>query len=224
MMVLWIALYTLLGVLGLVLLVPFHLAARGVLSDARVDGRVEVRWALGLLILRAQPADGLTLRLLGIRIWRRRPPSAADREARKAKRAEKQTRRADRRAAKLPADAGQEQAPWWRRMGGGPPLRDGLHLLRTSWRLLPLRGQIRGALGLSDPSDTGAVFTVLDPIARRARTIELNIEPVWIDSEVDLNGWITLRLWPIEIIAKIIWHLIWDARIRRTVWAVVRRR
>jgi hypothetical protein len=218
MIVVWGLLYTLLGLIALVLLMPLHLDARGVLSDERIHGRARVRWGLWLLMLRAQASDGITLRLLGIRVWRKQPLTAEKRAERKAKKAEKRAAKQKKRAKKP-----KRKRPFWQRFGRGPSLRDGLYTLKTGWRLLPLHGRIHGALGLSDPSDTGAVFTALDPVARRSRTIELDIEPVWIDAEVDLHGWVQLRLWPIELIIKLLWHLIWDARIRRTVWAVVRR-
>ena len=210
-------LYPLAAVLGLLLLVlaglvllPFHVEARGVVDDGDVDGRLQASWGWWLLALRLD-TTGLRLRLLGIPVWRMRGGGSGDEESpRKRRRREK---RAERRREKR---RGPGLLKVWMH-------REGLRaLLRGAISTFPVRGHLYGTVGLGDPADTATLFGLLAPLEARSQAVDLDLEPDWLDETLDLDGALVLRVWIAHLIAAVLWQLLTDGRARRGAWAMVR--
>lgn len=212
-------LYPLAAVVGLLLLVvaalillPFHVEARGQIDDGEVDGRLQASFGWWLLALRLDPT-GLRLRLLGIPLWRLRGGDGEKRTARRERRREKQ--RAKRESSEK-SDKGPGLRTTWRH-------REGLfELLRGMIGALPVRGHLYGTVGLGDPADTAALFGLLAPLAARSDAMDIDVEPDWLDETLDLDGALTLRLWLAHLLAAVLWRLLTDGRVRRGAWAMVR--
>lgn len=205
-------LYVALGLVALALLMPFHLDARGWIEDGDGAGRAQVRWGGWLVVFRADTESGITLRLLGIRVWRL---GERRRDPRKA--AKKQAKRETQRQKKREEGRGARR---------GGVFRHRHALLRTLgaiWRAIPVRGHLYGAIGLSDPGDTAAVFAAIEPFNRSGRGVDFDLEPDWVESTVALDGALTLRLWPIHILLALLWLVVRDGPTRRGLWALARR-
>ncbi len=207
------ALTLLLLVVAALVLLPFHVEARGQIDDGDVDGRLQASFGWWLLALRLD-ASGLRLRLLGIPLWRLRGGDDARRSARREKRREK--RRDKQRRRQTRDKTGPGLPTTWRH-------REGLfELARGVIGALPVRGHLHGTVGLGDPADTAALFGLLAPLAARGAAMDIDVEPDWLDETLDLDGAVTLRVWIAHLLAAVLWRLLTDGRVRRGAWAMVR--
>lgn len=216
-----------LGLIALVVLMPLHLEGRGWVEDGDAAGRAQARWGWWIVMFRADSETGVDLRLFGLRIWRagreKAAPDDPEMAARKAeKAAEKKARKTERAARKAKKKSDRPRRPFMTRVLHG--LRTSRALWRTAgtlWRALSVRGHLYGAIGMSDPSDTAALFGALEPIARRSRAVDLDLEPDWIDATLAVDGAIRVRVWPIHILLALLWLIVRDGPTRRGMWALV---
>lgn len=210
----WMLVVGLLIVLGAVLalalvllVVPLHFEAGGAVDEDRMEGRALARWGWWLVVFRADAARGVDLRVLGLPVWRLRPgrrKAKRDEPARRATAAKREKRR-----------GGGARSAWANRHAL-------LRLAATVLRALPLRGWVVGRMGLSDPADTAALFTLVDAAAGRSRAIDIDIEPDWLDEALEIEGQVRLRVWPAQVLAAVLWLLVRDGVTRRGTWAMLR--
>jgi hypothetical protein len=183
--VLWIMLWGLAGIMGLVLvllLVPFGASARGAAQDLEIDGAFRIAWGFGLVQARGGAGEPPHLRLAGIRV----KTLGRDRDVEDDAAREKKARK--------------KRAP-------GPGVRWFLAhrrtLLRAGLRLLGsvrLEGRVAGTFGTGDPADTAALFGILRMISGRAARLRLDVRPLYVDEGWDLEGWVRLGVWPVRTV------------------------
>lgn len=183
------------GLLLALLLLPFGLRAAGSVHQGRADGRFAAGWAWGLISLRLA-RDGLTLRLLGLRIHRLQLGGGQRGRARQDEQKQKAEKdKQEKKEKKDKQDAGEQG-------GARGLLRHRRTLLRMIGRLiraLHVRGRLRGTVGLDDPADTAYVALLLALLAGRTRGLALEVDCDYTDEQIELDGWIGMRIWIIEL-------------------------
>jgi len=169
------------AILGLVLLalvlallfVPWHVHAAGWVHNWSASGRLEGRWGWGLLSITASPEEGLWVHLLGLRL--KKLELAA---GRKKKRQKEKKKRGVRFSI--------------------PRLRTLLYTIRRLLGTIRFSGWIAGSFGFDDPGDTGIAAEILRQLARAVPGLEIAASPNYMDSVLDLQGEIRVRLWPVH--------------------------
>ncbi len=186
--VLWTVL-VLFGVVVAALVIPTEVAAEGIVSPDLLDGSADVWWAWGLVRVHADPADGVVLRLAGLRVWtvrgapepkEPRPPKKRDDKERS-----KRTR---------------------------PSARMVIRIARRALASLRLRLRVVGRIGVGDPYETAKLFGTLLAADRLLPGLDARgVEIDWLEPVVDLDGQLRGRIWPVAIawIAAAEW---WRAR------------
>jgi hypothetical protein len=178
------------SLLALLLLVPVHLRAAGVLSADDLWGQAIGRWGWGAIHLCADTDDGVVFRLFGFRIdWRPSPDDEKKRRKKDERQEKKQNKKQKRRDEGQP---GQARAVWRSRRA----------LLRMVGRLLGtlhLRLWVEGVIGLGEPDRTVALDQCLQQIdARTGPGLDLDIWCDFHEPMVDLEAVFTARVWLIE--------------------------
>ncbi len=173
------------GLLLALLLLPFGLRVSGSVHQGRADGRAAAGWAWGLVSLRLA-RDGLTLRLLGLRIHRLRLGGDQHTEEREDEKKEKKEK------------TGEDK------QGGGARgllrhRRTLLNMFGRVIRALHIRGRLRGTVGLDDPADTAYVALLLALLAGRTRGLALDVDCDYTNERIELDGWIGMRIWIIQL-------------------------
>jgi hypothetical protein len=173
-----------LGLVLVLLLVPFHARASGRVrlqgdQDDVLDGRFRLAWGAGFLSLNGSPAHGILVRVLGIRLARLGPGAGPKAQEKRATRKKKR-----------PDRPGRGAGWFWRHRQ--VLLGAGMRILRT----LHLRGELRGAIGLEDPADMAIVHGLLDLAARAG--LGVAVECDYLEPRLDLAGELGLRFWPAE--------------------------
>lgn len=215
------------AVLGAILLallaLPFHVRARGELSEERMAARLDGSWGWGLLGLRWRPGrSDPRLYLLGLRIYRIDVEQLRrDEDRRRARREKKERRRQDRRASKHKKRA--RRARDRARGRGQRGLRWFVSHRRTIYdviarllRTLRFRLHLRGTLGLDDPADTAQLFAVLQLMSRLP--VELDIQANYLEEQIDLEGDSSARVW-LGLVLLVALSLL----LRRDVWRLLRK-
>ena len=181
--VLWTVL-VLFGVVVAALVIPTEVAAEGIVSPDLLDGSADVWWAWGLVRVHAAPADGVVLRLAGLRVWTVRGAPSAPKK-RDDKERSKRTR---------------------------PSARMVIRIARRALASLRLRLRVVGRIGVGDPYETAKLFGTLLAADRLLPGLDARgVEIDWLEPVVDLDGQLRGRIWPVAIawIAAAEW---WRAR------------
>jgi hypothetical protein len=182
-------LWALLGLLLLVLLVPFRVGASGAVHDGEPAGSVHFDWGLGLLAMALDSSRRATVWVLWIPVasFLLRPAGERrkERPPRKAK----------------PKREGRPKAGSLRRLRGGFAEREAFQriALRLA-RALHLRLRAAGRIGIGDPADTVALSALLVALGR-APGVELAIALDWVDEALELELELAARLWIAELLA-----------------------
>lgn len=219
-MALYIVLWILVALLGLVLIVvavPVHVRGRGSVQGLDVDGTLEARWGWGFVKLVASPQVGAEARLLGLRIWRYRPkpPKKTKEEIEKEieKKKEKERRKKEKaRARRKPGPLAKTLGGWFHRK----PL---VELMRRILRTLRISLAIQGRLGLGDPADTAVAITVIRQVDEWMKHVRLWVEPEYEQDVVDIAGFFSARLWLLHV-AFVFVAALFNRDIRRAMMAV----
>jgi hypothetical protein len=173
----WVLLWILVGLIGLILvllLIPFHVRAAGQVDDSHWEGSLVARWAWGLVSLRSEGSLP-DLYLLGFRVYRfkKRPAKARPKPARR----------------KRP------------RPGLGTLLRHrrtAFALARRLVHALCLRLRLTGTVGLDDPADTAWLMQLLGRLNRSTPAVHVALEPDWLEERLAVQGAFSARIWPIQ--------------------------
>lgn len=181
-------------VLALLLVVPLSYRAVGAIADDDASGHVRVAWGWGVVALRAD-GDGLALRVLGLRVWRRSWRQVVERAARRGRREQ---------------DEGEEREG---KRGRGLRwfLRKRRVLARIAGRYLRalhLRGEVSGVVGLAQPDATAALYQLLAVAEQVLPDGTLAVEIDWLEEVVELDlrikGWLS----PLQLVGLTLWLLI----------------
>jgi len=177
----WIILWILAGLLGLVLvllLVPLGAFARGSAQDLDLAGVFRLSWGFGMIQLRGGGGEALHLRVVGLRV-KDLAGGGKDKEADE------------------PAEAKKKRS--------GPGMRWFLRhrrtLLRVAMRLLGsfrFDGWIRGSFGTGDPAETATAWALLQVVDGRIPHLHLDVTPRYVDEGWDLEGDVRFGVWPIR--------------------------
>ena len=182
----WVLLWILVGLLGMLFLLvalPFHLRAQGRVGEAGVDGEVRGSWAWYALYIKLSPA-GLRLYILGIRIWTFR---LGDED------------KAPDKKKKDPEPEDKEKKPR-KKMGWLWTHRQTLkRLMGKLVRSFRLRLRVQGVVGLGDPAETSMAQQLWSAADRISPAIDIDIEPEWLDEELELDGEFRARLWLLHL-------------------------
>jgi hypothetical protein len=163
------------ALLALGVLLPMHVRAAGSVDDLSLEGQARIRWAWGLVSVRLTQEQGVTLHLVGLRMWtfrRRGPKDTPDDEPKGRKKRTK------------------ESTQWLLRHR-----LTALQLLKRLIRTLRLQLQVRGTLGLDDPAATALVTRGLANLLGASEAVSWQVEPDWLDERVLLNGEFRARIW-----------------------------
>ena len=205
---LWILL-ALLAVILLVLLFPVDARASGAVWDGEPEGAARVRWAWGLLSVRAAFGRGASLHLCGLRVaglgggptkkekaaaaHEDGPDDADDADEEKAakKKAKRQARKekaTKRGGQRLLAALLQSRSTLVR-------------VARRFLRALHLRGGVEGTVGLGDPAQTAKLQTVVENLLGGRRAFALGIAYDYLDARCDLRGGASAKVWVPQLVA-----------------------
>jgi len=163
-----------LGALVLLLLViPIHVRAVGVVDDLHVAGRVRIRWAWGLISVHLRPKEGATLRVVGLKVWTFRGGGPKDEPEDEPKK-----------------NRAQGWLQWLRRHH-----QTILPLVKRLVRTLRLKIRLRGEVGLGDPAGTALVNRLVHEVSRAVPSVGLAVEPAWLEERIQLDGALQARIW-----------------------------
>lgn len=180
-------LYALLGLVLLVVLLPFRARVFGSVHDGEPEGVAGVDWGLGLLGVEID-----TWRR--VRLWVAWLPVArfAVRERRvKPERPPKKPRR-----EKEAAEAGAFQ-----RLRAALAERAAFRRMAARIvRAVHLRARATGRIGTGDPADAAALFALLQPL-RALPGVELELELDWVEEALELELEVGARIWIAELLA-----------------------
>jgi len=183
-------LFVILGSLLLALLVtPLRARVQGRLSLEGLDGRMGFDWAFGLVSVKARAGHGARLYMLGLPIH---PLLLGKKQASEKKKKGKKQQQTQ-KIHKTKKSSTSFGSIWQHRRS----------LLRALGRLLGtlhIRGQLRGRLGLEDPADTAELWGRLQAAqALSPRGFRLDVEPGFVEEELDLEGALSAWLVPIHV-------------------------
>jgi hypothetical protein len=179
-----------LGLLLLVMLVPFQAQASASINEAALSGAAGVEWGRGLFALQISSERGLAFRVLGISVprpWRRRRHEAREERRRKKR-------------ARAPRKRKRSRLALWQ----------GRALLRMVARLAPalrLRLRVKGTVGAGDPADT-ALLAGLAQLMDGVPGVKLDLGWEWLDEQLDLDVEGSARIWIAHLLcvtAALLW-------------------
>jgi len=170
-----LAVLALIGLTGAVVLAlwPVVIAAHGFIDADDLRVRLDVSW-LGLGV-RASTQDGLSVRVLGLRIWRMKHPPTG-------------------REDKEPKQPRHKRSRW------RPTVRFLIRVLRRSVRSIRVRARLAGCVGLGDPADTAWLFLLVRTVHGawpRADLRELHVD--WTRPVLELDGVVRGFIWPVAL-------------------------
>jgi hypothetical protein len=175
-----------------VVVIPFVARGRGVLRDDEVSGVIEGTWLFGAAGFAYDSERGAALRLFGRPVWH----FAMEDEEEKKQEAEPEDRSAEAQKKRRRSKKSARQWLAWLRAHRATLLHLGGRLLGT----LRLRLRLSGRLGLEDPADTAMVVTGLRAMGGLAEWAVLEVEPDFLDDEVDLEGEASARAWGLAVV------------------------
>lgn len=174
------------ALLGLVLVMPLSVQARGAVSASALTATfgLKVRWAFGALGLDVDPS-GHVFRLFGLKVWRsstrkkteKKNPRERARQVRKVRRDRKNKR-------------ARNNGPLWFWHHRDELLKTLLRLLST----LHLRGRVEGLVGLEEPDDTIwlalAIHAVSDRLPEGTLALDVDYADLTLEVEGRLSAWV----------------------------------
>src|SRR5574341_257132 len=181
-------LYALLGLVLLLVLVPFRARASGSVQVGVPAGAARVDWGLWLLAVEVDSNRRLTLRLLELPVARftlraAREPGK-ERRPRKAK----------------PERKGKAGAGGLQRLRAAVAEREPFQGMAARLaRALHLRLRASGRVGIGDPADTAALWALLAAL-RALPFVELAIELEWVEEALELELELSARIWLAELL------------------------
>lgn len=206
-----LALLITLGVfIGLVLVMPLSVQARGSVSASALTATfgLKVRWAFGVLGLDVDPT-GQVVRLFGFRVWRsntqkrseKKDPKERARKVRKVRRGRKNKR-------------SRNNGPLWFWQHRDELLQTLLRLLST----LHLRGRVEGLVGLDEPDDTIWLALAIHAVSDRLPEGTLALDVDYADLALEVEGRISAWAVPLQIAAVGLFLLTFDRTTRHAVF------
>jgi hypothetical protein len=186
--------YSLLGLLGLLALlvaVPFELRGRGRLSDEAVAGDAVVSWGFGLLGVRLSSESGVEIRLFGRRVKRVRLAARSVKEKKPKKGA---PRRRQKRSQSLSSILEHLGAYW--------------HMAGRLVGALRLRLYLSGVVGLDDPSTTWMAMEAARRLDGLSDNVIVDIEFNFLDEDWDVEAEMSARLWLLHLLVLMVAMLI----------------
>lgn len=209
-----LALLIALGVLiGLVLVLPLSVQARGAVSASALTATygLKVRWAFGALGLHVDPS-GQAIRLFGFRVWRsnnnkkseKKDPEKRARHVRKVRKV--------RRARK--GKRSRNNGPLWFWQHRDELLQTLLRLLST----LHLRGRVEGLVGLEEPDDTIWLALAIHAVSDRLPEGTLALDVDYADLALEVEGRISAWAVPLHVVAVGLFLLTFDRTTRHAVF------
>jgi hypothetical protein len=180
----WIAAIVLvpLGLVLVMLALPFHASARGVMHLTGVSGTARIAWAFGLAAVTIR-RGGFVLRLAGLPVLRGRSG-----RGRRERRREKRDQEPEKGGKSAPARVRSAFAH------RGALVRMALRLVRA----LHLRLRVRGRVGTGDPADTAAISGLL-LAARSLPGVGVEVETDWLDEVLEGEAEGSARVWVPEL-------------------------
>ncbi len=184
------------ALLLLIVALPFDARAVGHLDDESIDGLLAVRWGWGLLAVRATPAEGFWLCVLGLRIWRipveEETPQDEEAEVKAVEtKAAGKEEKPEKKEDATPATAFLR----WVKDERGWLLRTG----RRAISALHLRLRLQGVVGLDDPADTFVLCELL-ALVDRLPGVAIDLERDYLDDTFELDLSLSFRLWLLELL------------------------
>jgi hypothetical protein len=184
-------------VLLAVVLVPFGARADGRVSDAAIEGAVELRWLFGLVAVRVASGGRGGFYLLGFRVSRPRASGSSGERERKRK-------------------AGRRKPSAKKKRGLGWLVRSRRALMGAARRLLAATGfrlKLSGRLGLGDPAETAVLVPLVAQLGRLPG-VSLELGWDWIEEVIDLEARARARIWLAELLVVGV-GLLLDREVRR---------
>jgi hypothetical protein len=181
-------LYTLLGLVLLLVLLPFRARASGTVHDGWPAGAVRVDWGLRLLAVEVDSSRRMTLRVLQLPVARfalgGRPEKAEGRR-RRPRTAERERTRKGGALRRLRAAFAERES--FQRMAA------------RVVRALHLRLRVSGRVGIGDPHDTVALAALLAALGALPG-VELAIDLDWVEEALELELEAEARVWIAELL------------------------
>ncbi|BDG02865.1 hypothetical protein AMOR_18610 [Anaeromyxobacter oryzae] len=187
----WIVLALLCAFLGLVLLVvllPFRARATGSVHDGAPAGEARVDWALGLLSVDVA-ARRAALRVAAIPVARFDLATVRERKKEERRRARPREPRREKRKPGTPARARAVLAEREALRGIAARLARALHL----------RVRARGTVGTGDPADTAALIALAAALGALPG-VELALGADWMEEALELDVELAARIWIAELL------------------------
>lgn len=180
------------AVLGLVLLVvllPFRARAAGSVHDGAPAGEARVDWGLGLLSGSVDARRRVALRVAGIPVARFDLRTRGERGKKDRRRRRPRGERREEKRAGTPARLRAALAEGEAFRGTAARLARALHL----------RARARGRVGTGDPADTAALGALVTALGTMPG-VELAIGLEWIEEALDLDLELAARIWIAELL------------------------
>lgn len=173
------------ALLGLVLVMPLSVQARGAVSASALTATfgLKVRWAFGALGFDVDPS-GQVFRVFGLKVWRSstRKKSEKKNPRERARQVRKVRDRKSKRA--------RHNGPLWFWHHRDELLQTLLRLLST----LHLRGRVEGLVGLEEPDDTIwlalAIHAVSDRLPEGTLALDVDYADLTLEVEGRLSAWV----------------------------------
>jgi hypothetical protein len=180
-------LYGLLGLLLLLVLLPFRARASGAVHDGEPAGVARVDWGFGLLGFEIG-----TDRRVGVQVAWLPPARFALREKReKPERSPKKPKR----------EKSEAKAGALRRFRAALAEREAFRRMAARLlRALHPRLRASGRVGTGDPADAAALFALLEAL-RTLPGVELELELDWVEEALELELEVGARVWIAELLA-----------------------
>lgn len=193
-------LLALLGLLLLLVLLPFHVRAAGSIHGDALAGWARAQWAWGLLGFGVAVGRGMELTVLGMPI---------------------RLRRGRRRERQEPEEREGEEPEEERRSRRKMTLRRVRRLLGMGARLvgtLRLRLRVSGTVGTGDPADTAVLAGSMRAL-QGLPGVEIDLGWEWLEEQLDLELEGSARIWIAHLLV-VAAGLLWVRENRAALWAM----
>ncbi len=178
----------LLGLVVLVVVVPFRARATGSVHDATLAGNARFDWALGFLSLDVDPRRA-ALRVASIPVARFPLGTEREREKQGPRRVRRREQRREKGMPGTPA-----------RIRAVVAEREALQrIFARLGRTLHLRVRARGSIGTGDPADAAAL-AALGAALGAIPGVELALGIDWIDEALELELELAARIWIAQLL------------------------